>query len=212
MARADPERGHGSAGCAARRPGHSLDQPPPSLSAECPTMSPIPSPKACQVAVYYFPNWHPSQRNNNYYGLGENEWKVVRAARPRFPGHQQPKVPAWGYEDEALPENMSKKIAAAADHGVNAFIFDWYWYDAGPMLHEALEHAFLQAPNRSRLKFAIMWANHDPVTRATFKAAVDHCVAAYFNHPSYWQVDDKPYFSIYEFHTLIKGLGGLEET
>ncbi len=171
-----------------------------------------PSPNRPQVAVYYFPNWHPSPRNNDYYGLGENEWKVVQAARPRFAGHHQPKVPAWGYEDEALPENMAKKIAAAADHGVDAFIFDWYWYDHGAMLHEALENAFLKAPNRDRLKFALMWANHDPVTRATFESAVDHCVEAYFQQPSYWLVDGKPYFSIYEFHTLIKGLGGLVET
>jgi hypothetical protein len=174
------------------------------------TQAPLPSP--CQVAVYYFPNWHPSPRNNDYYGLGENEWKIVQAARPRFAGHQQPKVPAWGYEDEALPENMAKKIDAAADHGIDAFIFDWYWYDNGAMLYEALENAFLQVPNRDRLKFGIMWANHDPVTRATFEAAVDHCLAAYFAQPNYWRVDGKPYFSIYEFHTLIKGLGGLAET
>jgi glycosyl transferase family WbsX len=175
-------------------------------------MTPAPFPNPCQVAAYYFPNWHPSPRNNDYYGLGENEWKIVQAARPRFAGHQQPKVPAWGYEDEALPENMAKKIDAAADHGVDAFIFDWYWYDNGAMLHEALENAFLQAPNRDRLKFGIMWANHDPVTRATFEAAVDNCLAAYFKQPNYWNVDGKPYFSIYEFHTLIKGLGGLGET
>jgi glycosyl transferase family WbsX len=175
-------------------------------------MTPLSSPAACQVAVYYFPNWHPSPRNNDYYGLGENEWKVVRAATPRFSGHQQPKVPAWGYEDEARPEIMTKKISVAADHGVDAFIFDWYWYDTGPMLHEALENGFLKSPAHDRLKFGIMWANHDPVSRTTFEAAVDHCIQAYFSQPMYWRVDDKPYFSIYEFHTLIKGLGGLPET
>ena len=172
-------------------------------------MTTTPSPAACQVAVYYFPNWHPSPRNNNYYGLGENEWKAVKAAQPRFPGHQQPKVPAWGYEDEALPDVMAKKISAAADHAIDAFIFDWYWYDdMGPMLHEALEQAFLPAPNNNRLKFGVMWANHSPVTRATFEAAVNHCIESYFNHPACWRVDGKPYFSIYEFHTLMKGLGG----
>ena len=37
-------------------------------------MTPTSSPVTCQVAVYYFPNWHPSPRNNDYYGLGDNEW------------------------------------------------------------------------------------------------------------------------------------------
>jgi hypothetical protein len=27
---------------------------------------------------------------------------------------------------------MAQKIAAAADHGIDAFIFDWYYYDDGP--------------------------------------------------------------------------------
>src|SRR5258708_103254 len=119
----------------------------PALSALPETglsMTPSTSPAACQVAVYYFPNWHPSPHNNDYYGLGENEWKVVRATTPRFAGHQQPKVPAWGYEDESLPDVMAKKIGAAADHGVDAFIFDWDWYDdMGPLLHDALDQAFL---------------------------------------------------------------------
>src|SRR5260221_8634885 len=157
------------------------------------------SPAACQVAVYYFPNWHPSPRNNDYYGLGENEWKAVRAATPRFAGHQQPKVPAWGYEDEARPEVMAKKISTAAAHGIDAFIFDWYWYDdMGPLLHEPLEQAFLPAPNNDRLKFGVMWANHAPVTRATFEAAVDHCIANYFNHAAYWRVGRETDFSNFQ--------------
>jgi len=175
-------------------------------------MTLTPSIPACQVAVYYFPNWHPSPRRMDYYGLGDNEWQAVKAARPRFAGHQQPKVPAWSYEDEAQPEVMEKKVRVAADHGIDAFIFDWYWYeDTGPLLHEALERAFLPAAN-NRLKFGVMWANHAPVTRATFEAAVDHCIVNYFNHPAYWRIDGKPYFSIYECHTLMAGLGGLAAT
>jgi hypothetical protein len=137
---------------------------------------------------------------------------VVQAARPRFPGHQQPKVPLWGYEDESLPEVMAKKIAAAADHGIDAFLFDWYWNDQGPFLQDALERGLFGAPNNQRLRFGIMWANHQPVTRQTFEQAVDHVIATYFTHPSYWSVGGKPYFSIYEMHTLIAGLGGVEQT
>ncbi len=52
------------------------------------------------VAAYYFPNYHPTDpRNAKAHGTGWSEWEIVKAARPRFPGHQQPKVPLWGYTD-----------------------------------------------------------------------------------------------------------------
>jgi hypothetical protein len=168
--------------------------------------------KKIQVAVYYFPNWHPCQWNAPRYGVGNSEWVAVQQASPRFAGHKQPKVPLWGYEDESDPAVMATKIASASDHAVDAWIFDWYWWEEGPSLEAALEKGYLQAQNNDRLKFGIMWANHRPVSRQVFDQAVDHVIRNYFLHPSFWKVDDAPYFSIYEIHTLINGLGGVDET
>lgn len=188
-----------------------------------------------QIAVYYFPNYHPDARNGLVHGPGWTEWELVKRAEPRFANHYQPRVPLWGYEDESDPAVMAKKIAAATDHGVSAFIFDWYWYADGPFLQRGLEEGFFGAPNNDRLKFAIMWANHNwtdihpasrhacqtrsqpelyhgPVDRATFDALVAHTIAVYFKHPSYWKIDGAPYFSIYDLHALIEGLGGVEAT
>ena len=86
------------------------------------------------VAAYYYPGTHPDPRwdKNKYPGF--TEWDEIKAAKPRFPGHVQPKPPVWGYQNEAKPEVMAQKIDAAADYGVNAFIFDWYYYNDGPYL------------------------------------------------------------------------------
>lgn len=184
-----------------------------------------------QVAVYYFPNYHPDPRNAVWHGKGWTEWDLVKAATPRFPGHEQPKVPVWGYEDESKPEVMAKKIDAAADHGISTFLFDWYWYEDGPFLERALEEGFLKAENNNRLKFALMWANHDwcnihPTLRAkrdnvlvpgavsekAFLEATDHMIETYFFHPSYWKVNGGLYVSFYELKTLIDGFGGVEKT
>jgi hypothetical protein len=79
------------------------------------------------VASYYFGNYHPGdRRNSKMKGAAWSEWELVKAAKPRFPGHQQPKVPLWGYLDESDPKVMAQKIAAAADYGIDAFIFDWF--------------------------------------------------------------------------------------
>ncbi|MDR6553530.1 glycoside hydrolase family 99-like domain-containing protein [Paenibacillus qinlingensis] len=180
-----------------------------------------------EVAVYYFPNYHIDEVNERRHGKGWNEWALMKAATPRFPGHQQPKVPLWGYEDEADPTVMARKIDAAADHGIDSFIFDWYWYDDGPYLHGALERGFLKADNNDKLKFSLMWANHDwleimpatrhkpypilaegTVTERQFIEATDYMIEHYFHHPSYWRVNGGLYFSIYELMNLVKGLGG----
>ncbi|SDW95065.1 glycoside hydrolase family 99-like domain-containing protein [Paenibacillus sp. CF384] len=187
--------------------------------------------KPVEVAVYYFPNYHVDKRNEAWHGKGWTEWELTKRAEPRFAGHDQPKVPLWGYEDEADPAVMSRKIDAAADHGVDTFIFDWYWYEDGPYLDRALEEGFLGADNNSRLKFALMWANHDwmdihpaqrstpynilaqgTVSREAFTQATDHMIRTYFTRPNYWRVDGKLYFSVYELMSLVKGLGSIEAT
>jgi Glycosyltransferase WbsX len=183
-----------------------------------------------QVGAYYFPGFHPDPRVSIDHGPGWTEWELLRRAEPKFPGHRQPKIPLWGFEDESKPDVFAKKIAAAADHGLTHFLFDWYWYD-GPFLNGALDSGYLQAPNNRRLKFALMWANHDwfdiqpaklhgpgtllhpgVVNRDVFETVTDHVIEKYFKHPSYWTIDNRPYFSVYELFRLVNGLGGPEAT
>lgn len=183
-----------------------------------------------QTAVYYFPNWHVDEANERKHGKGWTEWELLKHATPRFENHQQPKVPLWGYEDEADPSVMEKKIDAAADHAVDCFLFDWYWFENRSFLSRCLEEGYMGAKNNDKVKFALMYANHKNwgnnhparanelvhpdmtciVDEKTFIEATDYCIEKYFAHPSYWKVDGKLYFSFYELSTLIKSLGGME--
>ena len=188
-------------------------------------------PDNCQVGVYYFPNYHVDPRNEDVHGPGWSEWELVKAARPRFEGHRQPRVPEWGYGDEADPTAMATKIGAAADHGVDYWIFDWYWYDDGPFLQRGLDEGYLRASNNDRVKFCCMWANHDwkcihpakyrdprtvlypgKVSRQTFDTIVEHVVDTYFKHPSHFAIDGCPYFSIYELTKLVANFGSIAAT
>lgn len=183
------------------------------------------------VACYYFPNYHPGDpRNEKAKGKGWAEWELVKAAKPRFPGHRQPIVPAWGYTDESDPVEMARKIAAAADHGIDAFLFDWYYFNDGPFLNRCLDRGFLKASNVARLKFALMWANHDwieihpyrrgaartvlypgQVTVEAYDRICDHLIHDYFGHPSYWRIAGKPYFSFYEINKLMESFGSVAD-
>jgi hypothetical protein len=126
----------------------------------------------------------------------------------------------WGIEDEADPAVMAKKIATAADHGLSAFLFCWYYHEQGGYLDRALNEGYLQAPNKMRLPFALMWANHDvstqpfrkgAVTREVFDRMTDLLITRYFKDPAYWCIDGRCYFSIYQPMTFIQGMGGITE-
>jgi len=202
------------------------------LALMLPAVSGAPAATDITVACYYFGNYHPGDpRNTRQKGKGWSEWELVKAARPRFPGHLQPKVPLWGYQDESRPRVMARKIAAAADHGIGVFIFDWYYYDDGPFLDRPLDRGFLQATNNRRLRFALMWANHDwldimparrneparllypgKVTPETFEKIGERVIRRYLRHPSYWRVDGRPYFSFYDLTTLLDSFGSVAAT
>ncbi|MFM8654355.1 MAG: glycoside hydrolase family 99-like domain-containing protein [Verrucomicrobiota bacterium] len=184
-----------------------------------------------RLGCYYFPNYHVDPRNEKVHGPGWTEWQLVRHATARFPGHQQPKVPLWGHEDESKPEVMEKKIDAAADHGIDHFLFDWYHYEDGPYLERCLEQGFLKARNVARIDFGLMWANHDwcnvhPMSRAfgkellypgrvspkMFRFITDLILDRYFSHPSYLKVEGCPYFSVYDLTKFVEIHGSVEAT
>ncbi len=184
-----------------------------------------------EVVSYYFGNYHLDKRNEERLGKGWTEWELSKAAKPRFEGHQQPKVPLWGYTDEADPRDMAKKIDAASEYGIDVFLFDWYYYDDGPFLERTIDDGFLHAENRDKIKFALMWANHDwveifpkhkdipsaliypgKVTPETFDKICDLVIENYFKQPNYWKINGAPYFSVYELTKFGESFGSYEAT
>ncbi|OOQ58934.1 hypothetical protein BC343_09005 [Mucilaginibacter pedocola] len=184
------------------------------------------------VAAFYWPGYHPEPRFKDIgvFPDGKGEWEAIYKAKPKFAGHEQPLVPLWGYENEADPKVMQKKIATATKYGVNVFIFDWYWYDNKPFLEEALDDGFLKAPNTNDMGFYLMWANHDHnsyldpanpdkskiywkggVDRKTFENMVKHVINDYFKKKNYYKINGEPVFSIYELSTFINGFGSAKE-
>ena len=71
------------------------------------------TPGNIRVGCYYFPNYPVDPRNEKVHGPGWTEWQLVGQAGPRFPGHEQPKVPLWGYEDESDPLVMAARTQPA---------------------------------------------------------------------------------------------------
>lgn len=189
--------------------------------------------KHYDVAAYVWPAYTgDEERTRMFWPEGMGEWQSVRNAVKKFDGHSWPRKPLWGYVNEADPHVMEMQIGVAAEHGVNVFLYDWYWYDRRPFLENCLNDGYLKARNNDRVKFYLMWANHDvkniwdirisheesntiwdgAVDRAEFERVADRLIHRYFGHPSYYTIDGKPIFMVYDVGNLIRGLGGVEET
>ena len=186
-----------------------------------------------EVFAVYFPSWHPDRHYEKWYGKGFCEWELLKTTKPLFKGHNQPKKPLWGYFDESDPEYMAKQIDLAADNGITGFMFDWYWYSGEEFLEKPLNEAFLNAPNRNRLKFFLMWANHswgiwpamdnglrgmngnenqascEPFLKIThseedLRNVMEYSCEKYFKCENYWKIDGKPVYSFYNCNMLFK--------
>jgi hypothetical protein len=126
---------------------------------------------------------------------------------------------------------MAQKIDAAADNGIDCFIFDWYLYNECPFLNRCLDEGFLKAKNTEKIKFALMWANHDwfdiqPYTAGAkqkllyrgiinpirYDEICDYLIKEYFIKPNYWKIDGQPYFSIYDIQKFIESFGSIDST
>ncbi len=187
------------------------------------------------VAAYVWPSCHHDERfGDMLWPEGIGEWEVIKKGDTRFDGHYQPRLPLWGYGMDNDPEVVEKWIDVAVDHGVNTFVYDWYWFDEGPFLESALNDGFLKARNNSKMQFYIMWANHNVrhnywnvhkykddtsllwdgvVDLDNFKIIVDRVITQYFNQPNYLKIDGKPLFSVFSVDNLLKSFGGsVEET
>ncbi|MBC7958290.1 MAG: glycoside hydrolase family 99-like domain-containing protein [Vallitaleaceae bacterium] len=185
------------------------------------------------VAAYVWPAYTGDEmRTRMFWPEGNGEWQSVKNSVKKYPEHNWPRKPLWGYVNEADPNVMEMQINAAADYGVNVFIYDWYWYDRRPFLENCLNDGYLKAKNNDKVKFYLMWANHNvnhtwdirlshmqdtiiwdaAVDRTEFEIIADRVIEKYFKHPSYYTIDGKPVFMIYDLGNLIKGLGGAEAT
>ena len=184
------------------------------------------------VAAYLYPAYAADDpRLRPFWPHGMGEWETVYNMQQRNPGHYWDRHPLWGYVNEADPAVMEMEIDQAVDHGVNVFIFDWYWFDGRPFMETTLTNGFLKARNRDKMKFYLMWANHNVenywdtriskygseniiwrggVDREEFEKVCKRNIEMFFKQPNYYKIDGKPVFMIYEVTTFIEGIGGVD--
>ncbi len=183
------------------------------------------------VIVVYYPHWHVYPKGEEWFGKNWTEWEFVKTAKtPRYKGHKIPYIPTTGYLDGKNPKDVEVEIELASNSGIDVFLVDWYWYSGERTMEESLEQGFLKARNRDKMKFALMWANHDRENRFRskymgktqrlmknvhtaddFKAMLKYCIEHYFKEPNYYKIDGRPVFSIFRPMHILNQIGGAEK-
>ena len=172
----------------------------------------MPEPLARAVS-FYLPQFHPIPENDAWWGAGFTEWTNTARARPLFPGHRQPHLPAdLGFYDLRLPEARAAQGSLARAHGIEAFCYWHYWFGGGERILERPFTEVLESGSPD-ISFCLAWANQswtgiwhaaeDKILREQRylgpeddQAHFDAIVAA-FRDPRYMRVDGRPVFYIF---------------
>lgn len=186
------------------------------------------------IAAFIWPSYTGDEpRTRIFWPEGYGEWQTVKAMTDKgYKGCRWPRIPMWGYVNEADSRIMEMQIDCAVSHGVNVFIYDWYWYDNRPFLENCLNDGFLKARNNKDMKFYLMWANHNAtylwdkrnsdnfhnsviwsgvVTPEIFSNICDRTIEKYFKKENYYTIDGCPVYMIFDFDNFIRTFGSTEK-
>ena len=186
------------------------------------------------IAAFIWPSYTGDEpRTRIFWPEGYGEWQTVKAMTNRgYEGCRWPRIPTWGYVNEADSRVMEMQINCAVSYGVNVFIYDWYWYDNRPFLENCLNDGFLKARNNTQMKFMLMWANHNAthlwdkrnsdtdlstviwsgvVTPEIFSEICDRTIEKYFKRENYYMIDGCPVYMVFDVDNFIRTFGTTQE-
>ena len=120
------------------------------------------SPSA-RVIAFYLPQFHPIPENDEWWGRGFTEWTNVAKAKPLFPDHEQPRLPAdLGFYDLRLPEIRAEQARMARAAGIEGFCYWHYWFEGRRILERPF--AEVLASGQPNFPFCLAWANQTSPT------------------------------------------------
>jgi lipopolysaccharide biosynthesis protein len=151
-----------------------------------------------RLIAFYLPQFHPIPENDEWWGQGFTEWTNVTKAKPRYPGHYQPHLPAdLGYYDLRLPEAREAQADLAQQYGLHGFCYYHYWFQGRRLLERPFNEVL--ESGRPDFPFCLCWANEywTRVWAGEEKKILIRWLVRAFEDRRYVRVEDKPIFLVY---------------
>ena len=112
-----------------------------------------------KTLTMYLPQFHRTPENDEWWGEGFTEWTAVKAAKPLFEGHIQPKKPLdENYYDLLEKKTMMWQADLMKQYGIDGqCIYHYYFKDGRKILEKPAEN--LLEWKDIDMPFCLCWAN-----------------------------------------------------
>lgn len=159
-----------------------------------------------KVLALYLPQFHSIPENDKWWGKGFTEWTNVRAAKPLFDGHFQPRVPLGNNYYNLLDDDIKKwQIALAKEYGVYGFCVYHYWFKGHLLLEKPMEQYL--ANKELDLPFCFSWANEHWTNAWTASGEARILIEQDFNDKQDWINHFNYLLPFFKDHRYIKEEG-----
>ena len=135
-----------------------------------------------RLVAFYSPHFHELGAGMpSSFGSAKSAWTKVGAAKPRFPGHDQPKTPReLGYYDSSRGSTLEEQAKLATEYGISGFCFIYEWRDGEPAVS-----GFIQTLVEcdADIDLCICWDRHPTTSRGQQGSTKE-------THPAAFGLDD----------------------